>query len=288
VAVVAFYAADEDERISWSWLARDTVGGAPWPDDLSVPDRFFELALPERPMVELDDRQLVVAKKGGVLLDGRPLARPVARSGVVHLVQVIDKKGAVVDGSLQLGADFAEVLLEDGSEAVAIDHLPSPPPPLPLPDPDAVVDAPPPEPSPEANPEPEPEPEPEPIAAPVPEPEPARPVASPPSFSFSEAFPDCPWKAAPRKARVEGMEVVVNRQRHPVRSRDDVAATQRIFRQCGEFRAARRLGRWSEERRKLLSSGAEHRDAMLRVLVADEPTRSKNRRAPPTEAPDRD
>ena len=285
IAVVAFYAADEEERISWTWLAHDTVGGAPWPEGLVVPDRFHELALavPERPMQTLDEVMLAPPKKGGVLLDGRPLARPVARSGVVHLLQVVDKKGHLAHASLQLGADFPESWLVDGTAAVDIDHLPAPPPPLPLPLPDAVAEGPddtepaPPEPTP---PEPAPTEPPPPESAPeeVAPPQPGPPVARPRvTYSFDEAFPDCPWKASPNKARVEGKVVVVNRQRHSVASRDDVTATQRLFRQCGEFRAARRLGRWSDERRKLLKTGAEHREAMLRVLVQGEPTRAAGR-----------
>ena len=95
--------------------------------------------------------------------------------------------------------------------------------------------------------------------------------------TFDEIFPECPWKAAPSKARVEGKLVIVNRKRHEVGSRDEVRATQDVFRSCGEFRAARRLGRWSDERRKLFKSGATHRDAMLRVLVAEEPRRAKGK-----------
>lgn len=267
VAVVAFYSADEEERISWSWLAHDTLGGTPWPDRLPVPARFHELEAerPERPLTELESQQLAPPSKGALLLDGWPLERPVARSGVVHLAQAVDRKGRVLHGSLQLGADFDPTWLTDGSASVPVPgHLevPAPPPPAPAPVP---------RPTPEA-----------PVEHGTDEPVAARPIATPgpppADLPFAEVFPDCPWNAGPNKARVEGREVVVNRHRHPVGRADDVVDTQRIFRQCGEFRAARRLGRWADERRKLFRSGREHREAMIRVLLADEPRRKTARR----------
>jgi len=329
VAVVAFYQADHEEMASWTWLARDTIGGTPWPEGLEVPDRFHELVVEihEPPLQQAEGVRLAPPKKGGFLLDGRPLSRPEARSSVQHLFQAIDKKGRVVEGLVLLGTDFPARWTEPGSGAIEVArHLPQPPEPPPWGD--AVVDAPEPaDPDPTdapADPDPTDAPaDPDPTADPDgtdastdpdateepadpdpteesadPDPtdegvEPPGPTMRPPDEGpdlpgprmvrperpFDEIFPDCPWRTEPRKARLEGKEVVVNRQRHPVRSRDDVADTQSVFRSCGEFRAARRLGRWSRERRKLFSSGARHRDAMLRVLVAEEPVRATSRRA---------
>lgn len=273
VALVAFYNADEEERISWSWLARDTLGGTPWPDTLPAPERFhaLEAELPDRPLTLLEGQELAPPSKGAVVLDGWPLAVPEARSGVVHLVQAVDRRGEVVSGWLQLGADFEPTWLAEGDarlEPPARLEVPPPPPPWTapaVPVPAAPVEAPDdaeaidPGEAPTASAPPKAAPPPVPVATDLP---------------FGEVFPDCPWRAAPARARIEGREVVVNRQRHPVGRPDDVLATQKVFRSCGEFRAARRLGRWADERRKLFRSGADHRDAMIRVLLADEPRRS--------------
>jgi len=283
VSVVAFYQVDHEEMASWTWLARDTVGAAPWPETLPVPERYHELAaqLVEPPMDTADGRRLQPPKRGGFVLDGRAIAEPQARSGVQHLLQVVDKKGRILEGHVQLGAAFPERWTEAGDGAIQVaGHLPQPATPTPWTD-DAVAAAP--EPQPEPAPQPEPDPAPVDPTEPV-EPAPPNTLSKGHSISredrpFSEVFPDCPWKAEPAKARVEGREVVVNRRRLPVGSRADVVATQKVFRTCGEFRAARRLGRWSDERRKLFASGTKYREAMLRVLVQPEPVRATSRRA---------
>jgi len=284
LAVVAFYDADPEELRSWTWLERDTVGGA-WPEAaLPVPPAFHALRaeLSEPPLVRAEGGWLP-PKKGAVLVDGRPSVWPEARSEVPHLLQMVDKKGRVVWSGWMLGADAPERWIDPSGGAVEVPRwVVSPPPPAPWGDGVASAD-------------PVPDPNPPEEAAPVGDgaaaAEPVSPeeAATAPgdaqgeersrrprrTTAFMEVFPDCPWRRAPTKVTVQGTTVHVNRHSYPARTAPEVAELQRVFRQCGEFRAARRLARWAEARGAWFK-GAEarkQRDAMVRVLLADEPTR---------------
>src|SRR5688500_15376154 len=69
ISLVAFFAQDPDELAHWALLARDTSGGAPWPDGVPVPERYLALVaeLPAPQLGRLDDRGLAVPKGGGAL-----------------------------------------------------------------------------------------------------------------------------------------------------------------------------------------------------------------------------
>jgi len=289
VALVAFYDADQAELRSWTWLERDTVGGA-WPDDLfSVPATFHPMraALSEPPLVVADGGWLP-PKRGAVLVDGRPSASPEARSEVPHLLQMLDKKGRVVWSGWMVGADAPERWLDEAGGPVDVPRwVDVPPEPAPWDDGVAAVDPPVDPDAPETSPGDE-------TSPPGDETSPPDDAEEPPvdpdlpdggrkarkprrTTDFMEIFPDCPWRQGPNKVSVEGTTVQINRFSYPARSDDDVAALQQIYRQCGEYRAARRLARWDEARGKLFAGGAAQtaRDAMIRALVEDEPRRSK-------------
>jgi hypothetical protein len=268
LALVAFYDADGAELRSWTWLERDTVGGS-WPEaELPVPATFHGMRseLSEPPMVAASGGWAV--PKGGVVwVDGRPSVAPEARSEVPHLMQVLDKKGRVLWSGWMLGAAAPERWLDpSGRPGEVPGWVVVPPPPAPWDD--GVVEAP------EAV---EAEDD-EALVGAEPEGErddgrsrPAR------TTEFMEVFPECPWRQGPNKVTVEGTTVNVNRFGYPTRKQGEVEALGAVFRQCGEFRAARRLARWAETRGKLFGGGeaAQHRDAMVRMLLADEPTRKR-------------
>ena len=268
VSLVAFYDADQAELRSWTWLERDTVGGS-WPSDvLPVPDTFHALRaeLSEPPMVTAEGGWLA-PKKGAVWLDGRPSEGPTARSEVPHLLQMLDKKGRVTWSGWMVGSDAPEQWFDPQGGPVEVPRWASaPPPPAPWDDAVVVVD--------------------EPVEVPDVD-EPAEPVDDDTvegrkkrprrTTEFMEIFPDCPWRRGPGKVSVEGSKVQINRFEYSVRSADDLAEAQAVFRRCGEFRAARRLARYAEARKKLFAAAdaREQRDALVRVLLAEEPTRKK-------------
>jgi hypothetical protein len=285
VALVAFYDADQAELRSWTWLERDTVGGG-WPvAELPVPGTFHTLR------ADLSEPPLVVAdggwsppKGGAVLIDGRPSVGPEARSEVPHLLQMLDKKGRVVWSGWMLGADAPERWLDPSGGPIDVPRWVDEPAP-PAPWDDGPIDASPSEGEPVAVDGPptvedvDPEDD-----APIPDAddgsdaEEGREGRKPRrTTDFMEIFPECPWRQGPNKVSAEGTTVQVNRFSYDARSGDDVEALAKVFRQCGEFRAARRLARWSEARRKLFAGGEAktQRDAMVRVLLADEPRRGE-------------
>lgn len=256
VALVAFFAQDQDELGYWGQLALQAAGGAPWPEAVTIPDRFFEMldALPE-PEPTRAEGGLAIPRGGGALLDGVLLTEPIATEGVQHLLQIADKGGRVVSTAWQTGASFDRTWLEDDPRPEGTPGwyvAPPPPPPL--------RDAPVPEPVPEV-----PQPE-------VPQPEAPRPAPTV-RFDGDGATQECPWRGPPRNVSAKGREVRVNRHTFPVRTAEDQDAFRQVLRACGEFRAARRFVRWRVARRKLFRSGSQLRDAMIEALVTPEPPR---------------
>ncbi len=249
VSVVAFFAQDPDELAYWALLARETAGGAPWPPELPVPDRYHELVadLGEPRVDTLPGVGFAPPKGGAVLVDGFFAASPTASVGVQHLVQVGDKKGLVVSTTWQTGTSFPEGWLEEGdSELEAPRWYEAPP-------------------------------EPPPIEVPEPAPEPVEVDEPTVSFDGDGRSADCPWKGEPRKASVKGRTVSINRQTFTVRGDEAQAEFKAVLRSCGEFRAVRRFTRWQDARKKLFSSGKRYRDAMLKALLTEEPARQGRR-----------
>ena len=269
-SLMAFYQQDIAETEAWAILAAETIGGAPWPPGVPVPEPYhaFVAAMDPIETTEVDGKGLLVPKKGAVLLDGRVLTAPQASLGTTHLVQVADKKGRVLSTRWQHGAAFPDELLGAPIEVKQPKWYDAPPAPTPMPEPpteDAIVDADPvPEPEPVPPPEPAPdvevEPEPEPVAEVTP---PTRRVAMlsdderKKMFETREVREGCPWKKQPQKASATAGVVKINKRTYSVRSRSDQAAFKKVLRKCGEFRAARRFDQVARRSAKPLLQGGE-------------------------------
>lgn len=307
-SLLAYYQQDPLEATAWAVLARDTVGGAPWPAQVPVPDSFhdFLAELPPPTVAGPEGRGLAPPKRGAVLIDGRVALEPRVVLDTTHFVQVADKRGLVVASVWQHGAAFGEELLgEPGPlELPRWYHEPVAPPPIATPDggdavavADAVasgtapVTAPP---APVAAPVVRP-----PVAAPVPTPAPVE-VAAPGGvtptdevpgepqggvrgttrmagreardrmFAAREASERCPWKADPRTVEARAGEVQVNKRAYPVRSDEDQAAFRAVLLACGELKAARRFAKWRDARAHLSLTAGRAKKRMVQALLADE------------------
>lgn len=265
VSLVAFYAQDNDEMRYWGLLARETAGDAPWPDGLTIPGRYFELidALPT-PEVGHGEGGLDVPKGGGALLDGVLVTEPVATVGVQHLLQVADKRGAILVTTWQTGPAFPEEWRTDDARALPVPKWYVAP---------ATAVEPVPEPAP-VEPEPQPEPEPQVVAA-VPEPEPVvpEPLAKPVSFEGDGKTAECPWRIDPRVVEASGREIRINRHIYPVRTVEDQAAFKTLLKSCGEFRAVRRFTRWQDARGGWFTGAKAYKAEMIDALLTEEPKR---------------
>lgn len=254
IALVAFYAQDTEEIAVWANLARETIGDAPWPEDLELPERFLMLVRGAEPArLVTADGALKIPKGGAILLDGRLLREPAATDPVQHLLQVADKRGVVVWTDWQNGADFPEQWLAETAEPIEVPAWYVAPG-------DPVRR------------------DPEPVA---PEPVAAEPVAPQPVMRFGGAT-RCPWKAEPNIVVASRREVRVNRHTYPLRSEEDEDAFLEVLRACGELRAMRRFARWRSASEKLFGgafAGApRYRDAMVTALVTDEPGKKASKK----------
>lgn len=266
VSVVAFYAQDYEEMIRWAHLGDATLGGAPWPERLVVPERYdvllADLEAPE--LVRAEPGGVLPPKGGGVFLDGRWIDTAEAAVGSQHLVQVVDKKGVVQRTQWQDGPAFPDALVRIPTSLEPPDWYVEPPAPPPL---EIAV-----------------EPE---VAAPEPvvaAPEVAPVAAIEPELDFREerAQQDCPWKGVPRNAWATSRRVGVNRQTFSVRTAAEQEVFREVLRACSEFRAARRFTRWRAARRKLSLDASRYRRGMVRALEEPEPVRKKR---PPSQHP---
>lgn len=253
VALVAFFAQDLDELSYWGLLAREAAGGMPWPEGVPVPVRFEELvgALPEAEVDRVEGQGLLVPKGGGALLDGRLLGEPAATRGAQHLLQVADKKGAVVWTRWQTGAGFPEDVLAPGPTDPGVPRwYVAPPDPVPVHVPEPVA------------------------VAPVPE----------QTVTFGDPRWVCPWEGIPADVEAHGASVTVAGAVYRVKTDEEVVAFRKTLRGCGEFRAARRFLKWQAARGKPFAGARGHRDAMVEALLTPEP-KGRKRRPPPEHAP---
>ncbi len=278
LSLMSFYEQDVLETESWALLARSTLGGAPWPSGIPIPETYhgFLAELPELEEVEVEGAGLAPPKKGAILMDGRVLLRPRAALGTSHLVQVADKKGAVSATRWQHGAAFDESLLGGATELKAPRWYSEPEPPAP---PVLALPVAEPDPAPESEvPDSVPVPDtvPEPVADPVADAELPSEVRDR-MFRSREATEGCPWKKQPMVAVAKAGEVRVNRHSYAVKSPAQQAEFRSVLRSCGEFRAARRFERWRDARRKLALDAGRYKRGMVKALLTDEP---KKRRKP--------
>lgn len=290
-SLMAFYEQDIAETEAWALLAAETLGGAPWPQAVPVPDPYhdFVAAMEPAELRVLDGKGLVVPRKGAVLLDGRLLEEPRATLGMTHLLQIADKKGKVLQTTWQHGAAFTDDLLGEPVAVQVPRWYAAPAEPLPLPDRDAIADAGEPttdEPEPDEIVEPVvpegPAPD-EPEVPGVPESRPERVVMLPDSerrkmFETREVLDGCDWRKQPQNVRATAGRVQINRHTYPVRSASDQAAFKKVLRKCGEFRAARRFDRWREARRKLSFQASRYKQGMINALLTEDKPRRKKKK----------
>ncbi len=108
-ALLAFWEQDEIWVIRWGTLAQ-TTAPVEWDDAYKSLARMIDNA-PTPPTGGDPEGTLAAPKHGVVLLDGLPLTRPLALAESPHLVQVLDRKGRVVDAFWQDGAAFPHRVL---------------------------------------------------------------------------------------------------------------------------------------------------------------------------------
>ena len=243
-AVLHWYDQDPDEAVRWGWTVLDTVGSSnDWP---GITPAALLAALDASPLPESTGPEGVGLRsppKGAVLRSGFLLTEPHAPVRVPGLIQLADKRGAVLETFWQDGSAFADDLL-------------GPPQPLDTP---RWYEAPPP-----------------PRAA---APAPRTPAAEDTDVEMRwDIEPECPWKGQPRKVEAKGATVRINRKVFDVKTADEQRAFLRTLRTCGEFRAARRFKQWREARGKLAFDAPSKRKSMERALLTPEPTRRKRKR----------
>jgi hypothetical protein len=105
-AMLAFFDQDEDNAIKWGLLAKYTAPDMGWPVPEDHPFRQMIAEAEDPPMGGPENASLIIAKGNKVLLNGWPITEPKAHAEVPGLVQVVDKKGAVVSTYWQDGAAF--------------------------------------------------------------------------------------------------------------------------------------------------------------------------------------
>jgi len=292
---VAFYAQDFEEAEAWAILARDTLGGEPWPEDYPITDPYLDMldALPDIRIGGPENAGFEIPKKGAALLDGRFAPAPEAAVGVPHLLQIADKSATPVWTGWVDGMAFPEEQLGYPNTASPPKWYVEPAAPAPLPE-EVIAE---PEPAPDPDPAIEPVPTPEPVAAPVAEPEPvAEPVAEPEPvvepepqpasttvstpvlvFDDASATRSCAWKNDPKRATATGKTVSINKHNYNVKTASEQAAFKKVLRSCGEFRAARRFIRWRQAKAKLAFDARSFRESMLKAILTDEPKRRRDR-----------
>ncbi len=307
VSLIAFWQQDHEELVVWALLARKTLGGAAWPEAVPAPDRYFDL-LDELVLLEpmrVDGAGLAVPDGGGALVDGWLVRLPESELSVQHFAQIADGDGQVVWGGWIDGTRWPEEWLDDLAEPTSMPTwYEAPPTPIPWASPggDLPMGG---DPPPIEGPEPmEPEPvEPEPVelvegpavvAQPAPRPpgvsdatanklamierrkaqRAARRPSAAVTFDGDGRDANCLWKNQPKNVDASRREVAVNRHRFAITTDAERATFNKVLRDCGEFRAARKFTQW-QDRRGLFAGGGTHRDAMLAALVAEEPSRKK-------------
>lgn len=108
-ALLYFFDQDEDSAIKWGLLSRYAAPDFPWPADMAEDHPFREMLTnaEDPPIGGPDDASLLIEKKGAAFINGKPLLEPKARAEVPNLIQIADKKGAVLVTFWQDGAAFA-------------------------------------------------------------------------------------------------------------------------------------------------------------------------------------
>jgi hypothetical protein len=104
-AMLAFFDQDEDNAIKWGLAARHAAADFPWTVPEDHPFRTM-IAGAEDPAIGGAEGSLIVPPKGHMFMDGKPLLEPKANAEIPNLIQVTDKKGAVVSTFWQDGAAF--------------------------------------------------------------------------------------------------------------------------------------------------------------------------------------
>jgi hypothetical protein len=313
-ALVAWSAGDVDEMARWArlWQSVDPTVG-PMMRRGPNPEGFVAavgaIALPA--VATGAGQGIVPPKRGLVTMDGVPAWSADALPDTPHLVQVWDRRGQLVSGVWQEGADFDAALLGSSSDRTLpdwwvmwVETRPAPPaPPAPVavepgerssserPVRQRVSQA----------------PAPPPVVArdPAQAPRTAHPgatggeaptagVGGAPNAGRARRAP-CPWgEGDPTEVEVRRRDVLIEGTAWSVRHPEDQARLRAAFVACQEFRAARRLDRWDEARGKLFSHEArDAREALARLLLEPEPDRpgKRGRRAalapaaPPVEPP---
>ena len=245
-AVLHWYDQDPEEAVRWGWAVLDTVGSSTdWPE---VTPSGLLTELNANPLPDATGPQgvgLQPPAKGAVLRSGFLLTEPRAPVRVPGLMQLVDKRGEVLETWWQDGSAFDDDLLGP-PRSLSAPRWYTPPP--------------------------------APRAA---EPTAHEPVASDAGDVEMrwDIEPECPWKGQPRKVEAKGATVRVNRRVFDVKTTEDQRAFLRTLRTCGEFRAARRFKQWREARGKLAFDAPSKRKSMERALLTPEPTRRKRKRS---------
>jgi hypothetical protein len=129
-ALAAFF--DQDESLMAYWGQLDQLNPElPWPEGFEDPEHplrdtlsFMDKGMP----VELKGRGLDLPKGTVLLLDGRPLTKPIAVLDMPHMVQVLDRPGHVISGGWQDGTAFADYRITYEPTELVVPNWYDPPP----------------------------------------------------------------------------------------------------------------------------------------------------------------
>ena len=122
MSMIYFFKQEEFAAISWANLQRTAAPGLKWDSDglpLTPPYQDM-LEWADEPVLGGDPKaSLVHPKKGAVFMNGTVLDHPQAYAEVPSLLQVVDKKGVIVQSYWQDGARFPpQMVLAPGEKAI--------------------------------------------------------------------------------------------------------------------------------------------------------------------------
>lgn len=116
-ALAYFFDQDEEAAVKWGNAARYAAPDYPWSLPEDHPFRIL-LTSADEPPLGGPAGGLRVDKGDFVFLDGVPIVTPRARSEVPSLIQVTDKKGAIVRAFWQDGAAFPADIIDPAGPAL--------------------------------------------------------------------------------------------------------------------------------------------------------------------------
>lgn len=109
-AIAGFLTQEPELAMRWGQLVTVLEPEHAWSENAAGVQMLLEEA-PELRVTSLDDQGFALEKRGSIFFDGAFLPKPVATTGVPHLVQVFNGKGHLLEGFWQDGAAFPEHLL---------------------------------------------------------------------------------------------------------------------------------------------------------------------------------